>query len=149
VNSQPIFTWSLGNVYDGDTKAIAYESKPWNIVHKTAGQIDVKRSVQNAPELSQGNFKLVAYSSYTKTRDDVLASDFKATYKYQVIYRTVQTDKVKGNDAELFGKGLGTVFGLNPDMWSGEAFRTWWTLKVVNEFEVEVTIPKALLKQAK
>ena len=49
-------------------------------------------------------------------------------------------------DALGFLKGFGFVFGMNPEMYSGEAFQTWSTSTVTYEFPIKVVIPASMLE---
>lgn len=141
----PIFEWKMAQYYSDPTSNNSY-TEPWNMVRKVAAQIAADgNSVYSAPNLAANPFKIVSAVNYKGQNPG--GRDVEILVNYSVTYRTVFTNPRKfANGAEEFFKGFGFIFGLNPDMWSGQTFRTWGTTKHTYKFPVKVVIPARLLK---
>lgn len=145
VDSQPQFRWYLGNVYDGPTRPVSYNMDPWSAIHKPSGQVDVVRSTHDAPKIAQATFQIVDYTSYEQTTNEALQDNFKLTFKYKLTTRTVfSTGRNMASIEELIKLNYSHL-GLNPNMWTGEMFRIWGNVKIVDEFEIDVLVPKSVL----
>ncbi len=149
-NSAPIFLWEMGNYYENDASIQTYRNDPWRIVRKVAEQIPIEgNSVHTPPPLSRGSFQIATNTVYTKSLPNNWTEtlspalpEFKIRINYELTYRAVWTGPQNwSSDAAEFGHGFGFVFGLDPNMWSGETFRKWGTVKRVYKFPVEITIP--------
>ncbi|MDA0807901.1 MAG: hypothetical protein O3B68_07875, partial [Planctomycetota bacterium] len=140
----PTFTWATAQVYKTASANTPY-TEPWNIVRKVAGQIAASGpSVYSAPKLAKDNFKIL--SQVTLDSNQPNGRDLEVLVHYKVKYRTVQTKMREDPDALGFLKGFGFVFGMNPEMYSGEAFQTWSTSTVTYEFPIKVVIPASMLE---
>jgi len=151
-NSQPIFNWKMANYYEKPSKVQSYEDNPFRMVRKEAAQIPPSgNTTYHAPDLSQGSFQIATHNAYTirvPGGNQAIAPDFKVKINYEVAYRVIFTKNRKHkSDLEAFGKGVGFVFGLNPDMWSAEAFKTWRTAKRTFKFSTIVEVPADVINQ--
>jgi hemopexin len=151
-NSIPEFKWKVMQMYDGDTRPVAINGNWWNVVRKTAGQVDITQSVYQAPKMVRTRFIPTSYVFYHPPRADQLPviaqRDMRILVEYDIAYRAVHTRNLAKNDGDAFLRGFSLVFGANPGSYSGEAFRSWSTSVIRHKYAVEVVIPKEHLKTA-
>lgn len=152
-NSNPTFNWVIGQMYDGRDKPIAINNNNWwDAVRKTAGQVDITRSVYEAPDLAKTSFQPVSYAFYHPSSNGTLATasnqDMHILVEYDVAYRAVHTANLAKSDGDAFLRSFSLIFGANKDSYTGEAFRAWGTSVIHHKYAIEVVIPKEHLKPA-
>ena len=161
--------WYLSQVYEQPTKPKSYV-RTSDILVKKAGQYS---NTCDAPVLSRINFDSLAYQVFETTDNRSPNEKFSLTLQYEVTFRMVVMTKhwdnlvggkkkktvipavaagaiAGGAVAGPAGAGVGALIGWfasNKNVYSGKLGKEWTSYKYVHKFDVNLVVPKELLKR--
>ena len=142
----PVFTWTLGNVYDGDDKPTTYKNYT-SAIHFTSISGAVDHVLDVAP-LAKATFIPTCFAGWTVRAEDV-SEDLKCRVDYELTYRDITLTKEQ-NGAKRTGiavaKGLAFFmckdFYNDPKGYLMNKKTSYLSVKLVQKLSVHVTVPK-------
>ena len=142
----PVFTWTLGNVYDGDDKPVTYKDYT-SIVKRTSISQTVDR-VLDVPPLAKATFIPTSFAGWTVKASDV-SEDLKCQVDYELTYRNVTLSRDQSAAKRL---GIATTKALaffmckdfysDPHHYLMNKKTSYLSVKVVQKLSIIVTVPK-------
>ena len=154
-NVSPVYAWTLGNVYDGDNKAVAYDGVERLLHRKKVGEkqpvVGVKGTIDrvlDVPNSAKGTFIPVAYCGWTAPVSGI-KEDLKIKMEYEITYREVHL-KPESDPAKQFQDGFRRGFLAlfsedfydDPGKFFSDPSNSYSTTVVTLKFGQVVTVPR-------
>ncbi len=157
LDSDGVSSWRLRQVYEHSPRFSNHNYvHTWDVMRRDPVLGHQIVGVRALPDISSESFQTLAYRMWESksTSHGAPKNDFKCKVTYRITYRVIMLRDAWENLASLstlavpvigpFGATIGTL--ANPNTYYGKLGKDWTSHVYVQEFDVDVVVPKRLLR---